>query len=333
MVRVWTAFGLVLGLAAGTAAGAAAQDEPSVITKPEWARKPDASSLLRWYPDAARRQGLAGRATVECTVTAEGLLTGCAVLSESPPGYGFGEATVQAAKDFRMKPQTVDGTPVTGAVVRIPLRWTFSGEMIKRPYLRTLQWASAPSRADVAAANKNGGVGEAWLDCDFTGEGGLRDCTVANETPDRAGLGRAALALADRFQAAHPPAAGVRGLVPFKFGPGGEPEARAKLDLAQGPGGAAFLAAYPQAARAAGVVEGRAVLSCTVVAGGAVERCSVAEESPAGLGFGASALSLSDKFRVNPWTSDGEPVDGRTIRLPIRYEDMAEPAAPAAPAP
>jgi len=99
----------------------------SVITKPDWIRKPDASDLERYYPPAAKERGTEGRATVECTVKGDGTLTDCSVVSEDPSGSGFGNATVRAASRFKMRPKTVDGAAVAGARVRIPLRWTLSG--------------------------------------------------------------------------------------------------------------------------------------------------------------------------------------------------------------
>jgi protein TonB len=96
---------------------------PSVITRPDWLSRPDSGDLDRFYPERAKEDGVTGRATISCTVTARGTLTGCSVVSESPAGAGFGQATIRAASRFRMRPQTVDGKPVEGGTVRVPLVW------------------------------------------------------------------------------------------------------------------------------------------------------------------------------------------------------------------
>ncbi len=96
---------------------------PLVITNPQWIRKPNGDDLTGYYPTSALERGVEGHTVVECVVTEDGLLAACRVISEEPAGEGFGAAGVQAASLFRMRPQTVNGVPVSGARVRVPLTW------------------------------------------------------------------------------------------------------------------------------------------------------------------------------------------------------------------
>jgi hypothetical protein len=60
--------------------------------------------------------------------------------------------------------------------------------------------------------------------------------------------------------------------------------------------------------------------------------CKVADEAPAGMGFGEAALAFSKSFRMKPMLRDGKPVDGGIINIPIRFsppEEEDEGASPA----
>lgn len=66
-------------------------------------------------------------------------------------------------------------------------------------------------------------------------------------------------------------------------------------------------------------VSGSATLSCLVTAAGALSACAVVEETPAHEGFGAAALKLARYFVMSPRTEDGTPVDGGSVRVPIKF--------------
>lgn len=125
--------GTVINLAhpvAPDATGAAATPDvpatrgPVVITNPTWLRKPSGAQLMDAYPDRAIRNEVAGSATLRCAVRLDGSLTGCAVLSETPGGYGFGRSALGLSRYFRMNPGAVDGQAVDGARVDVGVRFT-----------------------------------------------------------------------------------------------------------------------------------------------------------------------------------------------------------------
>ena len=139
-VGVWglgAGLGLILAGAMATAQPAGQLDDSDRLNLPlegtgtfaDWVKAPDAAELVRLYPPLALILGIEGQAQISCTVETTGVLSGCMVVNESPTGLGFGDATVLAAGDFRMKPATRDGNPVKGNV-KIPLHWQLAADQV-----------------------------------------------------------------------------------------------------------------------------------------------------------------------------------------------------------
>ncbi len=95
-----------------------------VIRNPQWVRRPSAEQMLAAYPDRALEREISGRATLSCGVRADGSMTGCSVVSETPSGAGFGRAALGLSRHFRLSPRTVDGAVIDGARVSIPIGFT-----------------------------------------------------------------------------------------------------------------------------------------------------------------------------------------------------------------
>ncbi len=178
------------------------------------------------------------------------------------------------------------------------------------------------------------------LRCGLHSDGRLVDCQTVSEAPADHGFAVAARSLARDFRAIVGPHDQIRDLdvdVPFDFR---DPSAQAppleiysalwlrRIDPA------AALKLFPPQAAKAGFQDGRAKIRCGIAHDGSLTGCAVQSEDPAGLGFGAAALSIAAVMKMNPWTPQGDPVDGAYIVLPIRLvlaspQSAAQPAAPA----
>jgi TonB family protein len=105
-------------------------------------------------------------------------------------------------------------------------------------------------------------------------------------------------------------------------------------DWVQLPGGDEMSRFYPPIASALSI-SGFVTMVCSVNSLGMVENCKVANETPAGIGFGAAALQMASYFRMKPRTVNGASVSGAKVNIPFRFNmdnqaSEAEPAASAA---
>jgi protein TonB len=64
---------------------------------------------------------------------------------------------------------------------------------------------------------------------------------------------------------------------------------------------------------------GQAILDCFVTARGELTRCAISGETPKNRGFAEAAMKAARIFRMSPRTEDGQPVEGGTVHIPIRF--------------
>jgi len=69
-----------------------------------WSHLPDAIELQVVYPVDAAIRGLEGNAVLDCTVSSSRAPVDCRVMSETPGGFGFGEAGLSVAPAFKLAP-------------------------------------------------------------------------------------------------------------------------------------------------------------------------------------------------------------------------------------
>lgn len=107
--------------AAGPSSASPTSTAPGVIGNPVWISRPTPEQVGRLYPARAADRGITGAATLWCGIRANGTMTDCQVVDESPAGWRFGAAALSMAQYFRISPRTIDGKPVEGSRVRIPV--------------------------------------------------------------------------------------------------------------------------------------------------------------------------------------------------------------------
>jgi TonB family protein len=103
-----------------------------------------------------------------------------------------------------------------------------------------------------------------------------------------------------------------------------EPNYDTPADWSFKPQGADTVKFYPDEALDR-TIGGKVTLRCTVRANGRAEDCSVVEEAPWGLGFGAAAVRLIQvKGMFKPARLNGKVVDGAKVRVPLQFTPPVE---------
>jgi protein TonB len=118
---------LVMATFAVGVLGASAQPQtappPQSLSAPPPSAPTDMAAL---YPNRAQRMNVEGRVTFQCIANLDGTLSDCSIVSEDPPGYGFGDATLKLTHLFRARPEALNGAPIAGRVFRKTVVWKLS---------------------------------------------------------------------------------------------------------------------------------------------------------------------------------------------------------------
>ena len=340
---------VALALAAATLvaphrASAAPGAPGHVVTNPAWIRRPSGQDVVNYWP--AKGVGIDGEVSISCVVTDRGTLDKCGVVSEKPAGDGFGNAALALSTLFLMKPRTVDGVPVGGATVNVPIHF-MGGYSMVRPSTASsiavygsLPWSATPTAKEVSAAFPARAMGHVdrarvVLRCRITAAGGLRACEATTEQPGGYGFGGGARKLAALFRVADDPDIMTKVKdayvdVPFDFRDPGKPPPPLELfDPQWRPNSNPPAAeAFPHEAVKDGLKTGIGLVRCRVTHAGTLTDCAIVGEQPANEGFGRLALGVARGMTMNPWSKQGLPVDDAEIRMPIRFNLEDAPATP-----
>jgi len=341
-------------ITAALACAMPANAQPSHKTDPAWLKAPSEEDLRGMWPAEAWRQQLGGKVRLVCEVDLQGLVQDCAVISEDPPGMGFGSAAMSLTPKFLFRPATVEGQPVTSRVT-IPVNFESPGNRrsLKDPpptptgthipnsriytqpsgpaYHLTARppWSKAPTEQQVAVAyparaKTDTAFGHVVLACHFTKAGDLTACTTDAEEPKGQGFAAAARSLTPLFHIdpAVAPDVDLRMVLVNLAVHFTAPSHRQDRRLIDQPdwisAGAPSADLFPGQAARAGLTTGRAVLDCVANAAGKMTSCQVTSEDPAGMGFGAAALKTAEAVALSPWLSNGEPADGAHVVFAVR---------------
>src|SRR4051812_90786 len=111
---------MTFAIAAG-AGWASPTDPPAkrimVIDTPVWVHTPTAAEMTGITSTREHIVAQPARLILRCVVGAQGALTGCRVISEDPPGYGFAEMALAMSRLFRHAVTSADGRSFVGARV------------------------------------------------------------------------------------------------------------------------------------------------------------------------------------------------------------------------
>jgi TonB family protein len=93
------------------------------VGRPNWVGLPSDETLDRVFADLPAEVKTV-QVVLNCTVEQGGGLSGCGAVAEEPPGHGFAARALALVPEFRLSTWSMEGLPVVGGQVSIPIRYT-----------------------------------------------------------------------------------------------------------------------------------------------------------------------------------------------------------------
>lgn len=91
---VFGVIGLTSIAAPSAAQSVSSQDQPNYVEVKELVMLRRPSKSIPRYPEEAERLGQSGETLIDCAIAARKPITDCRVVTESPEGFGFGDAAI-----------------------------------------------------------------------------------------------------------------------------------------------------------------------------------------------------------------------------------------------
>jgi TonB family protein len=101
---------------------ASLSDAKPLIGKPKWQSLPASTDTDTAFGEILKTGLGTVRVSLSCRVQQGGTVTDCTVAGEDPPGKGVGTAALTLAPTLKVSTWTIEGLPVVGGTIRVPLR-------------------------------------------------------------------------------------------------------------------------------------------------------------------------------------------------------------------
>lgn len=180
-------------------------DSLSALSNAPWLTAPVAAEMAAAWPKQAPADLQEAKVRLSCGFQPGGALGPCTVLSEEPPGLGFGVAALTLGSRFHLR-SALD--PAVLKKTRLILPITFENPVHSRQSPELLpqpNWVTFVDQGRMIelypdkAADAGVKTGRGVVDCTVAAGGTLTGCTVESEDPPGMGFGEAAVAVLASF--------------------------------------------------------------------------------------------------------------------------------------
>lgn len=172
-----------------------------VLTKPPFDRAPSYADVVGAWPAGGPESAADGKAAMRCRLRVTGLIDDCDFTFVSSPR--FERPARELAKKFHVTvgPE-ITSKDISGVYVAVPIQFVSPARANPTRSVTHAVWVSGPvAGAYPTEADKQGiKSGRGTVACTVGANGGLTDCQVVSEAPEKLGFGPAAVEMASTMK-------------------------------------------------------------------------------------------------------------------------------------